>query len=100
VSRLGLSTVQEKTEAICNLIFLVIVKQLEYAEGLFGYYRKFVDHYADVSLPLVQLKTRCLKDAPRKGGYERETDKSDNDTEDDTQGQSSQHSDRFSSSGW
>lgn len=52
VDRLGLSTVEEKTEAIRALKFLTTLKQLEYGLGFFGYYRKFVSHFATIFRPL------------------------------------------------
>lgn len=41
--------------------------QLETSLGFFGYYRKFVDHYADIASPLVELKTIGLRNAPKQG---------------------------------
>lgn len=66
VSRLGLSTVQEKTEAIRAMKFPTNLKQLETALGFFGYYRKFVPHYAAMAEKLNNLKTRGFKGVPIK----------------------------------
>ena len=71
VSRLGLSTVKEKTEAIRAMVFPETLMQLEYALGFFGYYRQFVPHYSHIAKPLIQLKTRGFKDEPSKRGYGR-----------------------------
>lgn len=67
VSRLGLGTVQEKTEAIQTLAFPSTLALLEIAIGLFGYYRKFVEWFAAICKPLVELKTKGFKNAPIKG---------------------------------
>lgn len=71
VSRLGLSTQKEKTEAISKLAFPETLQHLETGVGLFGYYRKFVDHFADIIDPLLKLKTRAFKNAPRKDPSQR-----------------------------
>jgi hypothetical protein len=52
VSRLGLSIVEEKVEAIRALKFLITLAELEYGLGFFGYYRKFVPHFIGISRPL------------------------------------------------
>jgi len=72
VSRLGLSTVAEKTDAIQQMEFPRTLRQLEHILGFFGYYRKFVPYYAAVSEPLVRLKTIGFKDGPKQKGAERE----------------------------
>ena len=66
VSRLGLSTIKEKTEAIRNLDYPETLRQLETELGFFGYYRKFVPHYAAISKPLLDLKTKKFKGRPGK----------------------------------
>lgn len=71
VSRLGLGTVQEKTDAIRQLLFPENLALLEVAIGLFNYYRKFVEWFAAICLSLTNLKTKGFKDAPIKG-YGRE----------------------------
>lgn len=67
VSRLGLSTTEEKTAAVRKLAFPNTLKQLETGLGFFGYYRKFVPFYAAIADPLVKIKTLLLTDAPRTG---------------------------------
>ena len=67
VSRLGLSTIQEKTEAIRDLDYPQSLRQLETGLGFFGYYRKFVEYYAAIAEPLMQLKTAGFKAALPKG---------------------------------
>jgi hypothetical protein len=52
VSRLGLSTMEEKVEAVQALKFPETLQELEYGLGFFGYYRKFVQHFASISRPL------------------------------------------------
>ena len=49
VSRLGLSTVEEKTEAIQNLDYPGCLRDLETGLGFFGYYRKFVPYYSAIA---------------------------------------------------
>ena len=67
VSHLGLSTIKEKTEAIRNLDYPETLRQLDTGLGFFGYYRKFVPHYAAISKPLLDLKTKKFKGRPGKG---------------------------------
>ncbi|CZT02527.1 uncharacterized protein RCO7_06258 [Rhynchosporium graminicola] len=64
VSRLGLSTLQEKVEAIRTWEFPSNLSELETALGFFGYYRSFVPHYASVAAPLIELKTLGFRQAP------------------------------------
>ena len=67
VSRLGLSTVREKTDAIRQLAYPTDLRQLEIGLGFFGYYRKFVPGYSDIAQPLLRLKTEGFKGGPMKG---------------------------------
>lgn len=67
VSRLGLSTTEEKVEAIRQMKFPATLRDLEVGLGFFGYYRSFVDHFASIARPLVRLKTRGFTGAPIKG---------------------------------
>ena len=67
VSRLGVSTLEEKVEAVRGMSFPSTLRQLETGLGFFGYYRKFVPHYAAIARPLMKLKTRGFKDSPPKG---------------------------------
>ena len=67
VSRLGLSTVLEKTEAIRALKFPETLQGLENGLGFFNYYRMFVEGYAAIAKPLNDCKTRGFRGAPTKG---------------------------------
>lgn len=64
VSRLGLATTEQKTEAIRNLEFPPTLGDLDTGLGFFGYHRKFVDHFSEIIRPLQILKTRSFKGAP------------------------------------
>ena len=64
VSRLGLSTVEDKVEAIRALKFPENLVELENGYGFFGYYRKFVSHFAGIARPLQELKTLGFKGSP------------------------------------
>jgi hypothetical protein len=61
VSRLGLSTVEQKVEAVRALAFPTNLQELEHGLGFFGYYRKFVPYFAAIARPLQILKTRGFK---------------------------------------
>ena len=67
VSRLGLSTMEEKVEAVRRMFFLTSLRELETGLGFFGYYRKFVPYYAAIARPLVKLKTKGFKGSLNKG---------------------------------
>ena len=67
VSQLGLSTVEEKTEAIRNLDYPRNLRDLETGLGFFGYYRKFVLYYSAIAQSLLDLKTTGFKTSPPKG---------------------------------
>ncbi|KAL2060380.1 hypothetical protein VTL71DRAFT_9775 [Oculimacula yallundae] len=67
VSRLGLNTLEDKVEAVRKWEFPETLSNLEKVLGFFGYYRKFIAHYAAISAPLIELKTIGFKDAPREG---------------------------------
>ena len=67
VSRLGLSTVREKTDAIREMDYPTTLNQLEIGLGFFGYYRKFVPHFAAIAQPLLDVKKTGFKNAPLKG---------------------------------
>lgn len=66
VSRLGLSTMKDKTEAISKLAMPTTLKELEQGLGLMGYYRRFIDHYSDIAEPLQQIKAMGFRRAPPK----------------------------------
>lgn len=65
VSRFGLSTTAEKTEAIRNLPMPSNLQELEHGTGLMGYYRDFIPDYAIIADPLNELKTLGFKGSPR-----------------------------------
>lgn len=65
VSRFGLSTTEEKTEAIRHLEMPKTLQQLEMGLGLMGYYRDFVPDFAIIADPLNELKTIGFKGSPR-----------------------------------
>jgi hypothetical protein len=65
VDRFGLSTMQEKTDAIANLNFPTTLRELEFFCGLSGFYRHFVARYAAICEPLQRLKTQLLRGCPR-----------------------------------
>ena len=64
VDGFGLSTSEEKLEAICNLKFLETLKDLEHYLGLTGWLRCYIEYYAQLVEPLHALKTTRLKTAP------------------------------------
>lgn len=63
MSYLGLSTIEEKVEAIRALKFPKTLKDLESSTGFFNYYRKFVPFYSTITRPLNIIKTRGFKGA-------------------------------------
>ena len=67
VSRLGISTAEDKVEAIRLKDFPTNLRQLEAGLGFFNYYRKYVANYASIADPLNQLKTVGFRKAPVKG---------------------------------
>lgn len=52
VSRLGLRTLEKKTEAISSLPFPKTVKELRQILGQFSYYRQFIPRFASIAEPL------------------------------------------------
>lgn len=64
VSRLGLSTPEERAKAIRTLAFPTNLQQLETGLGSFGYYQKFCPFFAHLAAPLQELKTKGFKGAP------------------------------------
>src|SRR5205814_1265745 len=68
VSSLGLSTTQDKIEAIAKLDFPKNLKDLETYLGLTGWLRQYVPYYAYIAEPLQQRKTLLSRSAPPKGG--------------------------------
>ena len=67
MSRLGLSTRDEKVDAVRRMAFPKTLRELETGLGFFGYYRKFVRNYVATARPLIRLKTEGFKGSPNKG---------------------------------
>lgn len=67
VSRLGISTAQDKVEAIREMKFPTTLSGLEVGIGFFGYYRSYVPHFAAIVDPLHRLKTVGFRNGPLKG---------------------------------
>lgn len=62
VSRFGLSTQREKIASMTSMPAPTNVEQLDHCLGFFGYYRAFVESYAQIAAPLISL----LKGVDRK----------------------------------
>jgi hypothetical protein len=71
VDRFGLSTLEQKTEAISKLEFPQTLQQLDYFLGLAGWYRQFVARFAALSKPLQELKTKMFHNSPARKGRSR-----------------------------
>jgi hypothetical protein len=71
VDRFGLSTLEDKVEAIQKMRFPEYLHELELFIGLSGYYRHFIARYAAIVEPLQSLKTKLLKGAERKNKRQR-----------------------------
>jgi hypothetical protein len=67
VSRLGLTTAEQKIEAITQLDYPTTLSSLESGLGLFSFYRQYCLGYSYIVEPLEALKTRLLRGAPIKG---------------------------------
>ena len=67
VDSLGLTTANEKLEAILSLRFPPTLKHLETYLGKTGYLRHYIAYYAQKADSLQKRKTRLLKNAPKKG---------------------------------
>ena len=62
ISRLGLSTLEEKVQAIMAIPYPETVKQAMVILGMFNYYRSFIDSFALVAAPLYDGLKGSLKD--------------------------------------
>lgn len=71
VSGLGLSTHQDKVQAILNLQFPDTLYKLEHYIRLTGWQRHYIPYYAQIIEPLQTRKVALLKDAPVKKGPRR-----------------------------
>ena len=67
VDSLGLSTAEEKLEAILSISFPQSLKHLESYLGKTGYLRQYIPYYAQKADSLQRRKVLLLKDAPMKG---------------------------------
>jgi hypothetical protein len=67
VSRLGISTADDKVAAVKVMLFPSTLKELEAGVQFFSYYRKFVPYFAAIAEPLHQFKTLYFCHAPKKG---------------------------------
>jgi hypothetical protein len=67
VSRLGITTSAEKIKAMVEKAFPESLKLLECGLGLFNYYRRFIEKYAFIAKPLVELKTVGFRKSPLSG---------------------------------
>ena len=67
VNSLGLATDEEKLRAIASLSFPTNLAQLETYLGLTGWFREYIERYAEKSKPLQERKTALLLNAPKSG---------------------------------
>lgn len=65
VDGFGLSTEEEKLDAIRNLQFPSTLKDLEHYLGLTGYLRSYIQYYAQLAEPLQTAKTAAGRNAPK-----------------------------------
>jgi hypothetical protein len=71
VDRFGLSTLDEKVEAISSMKFPRYLHELELFIGLSNYYRHFIARYAGIMEPLQSLKTKLLRGSEHKNKRQR-----------------------------
>ena len=64
VNGFGLSTTQEKVEAVQRIQFPTYLNELEYFIGMTGWLRDYCPWFAQISHPLESLKAMLLKHAP------------------------------------
>jgi hypothetical protein len=69
VDRLGLSKLNDRTDAIQQLAFPKTLHQLESFIGSANYNRNHIPYYAALIAPLEELKRALLCDAPKKGRH-------------------------------
>jgi len=62
ISRLGLSTLEEKVQAILAIQYPETIKQAMIILGMFNYYRNFIDSFAIIAAPLYDGLKGSLKD--------------------------------------
>jgi hypothetical protein len=67
VSRLGITTSPEKIKAMVEKAFPTNLKLLECGIGLFNYYRRFIERFASIAMPLVELKKVGFRKSPPAG---------------------------------
>ncbi len=61
------SSLEERVEAIRNLMFRTNLRELDVGWSFFGYYRRIVEWYDFIEKILVKFKTKAFKDVPKKG---------------------------------
>ncbi len=71
VNSLGLTTSDEKLKAIRLLTYPDTFGALEYYLGLIGYLQSYIHFYAQLTVPLQELKTSLLRHAPVAGQQRR-----------------------------
>lgn len=71
VDSLGLTTAEDKLQAIKLLSYPDTLEALEYYLGLTGYLRSYIHFYVQLAEPLQALKTSLLKSAPVAGQQRR-----------------------------
>ena len=67
VDRLGLTTTEERAQAILQQKYPATLDQLETFLCACGYNWHLVPYYAQITGPLQSLKTRCFKNSPKTG---------------------------------
>jgi hypothetical protein len=67
VSRLGITILPEKIKAMVKKAFPTNLKLLECSIGLFNYYRRFIERFASIVIPLVKLKKVGFRKSPPAG---------------------------------
>lgn len=72
VDKFGLSTLEDKRQAMASIQYPRTLGDLETAIGMFGYYRRFIPKYSQLISPLQKLKTALLKAAPKSGRERKE----------------------------
>jgi hypothetical protein len=71
VDQLGMTTRDERLQAILSLEFLKTCQELETYLGMTGSFRAFIDHYAAKAEPLHFRKTALLRGSPLAGAPQR-----------------------------
>lgn len=67
VDRFGLTTLEERAQAISQAKYPTTLDQLDYFLGATGWNRSLIPYYAQITSPLQALKTKLYKEAPKSG---------------------------------